>query len=161
MRYQPRFCLCLSLLLSTIAGFPQTNVTGIDNIAEPHELTGQPRPAPPQPTQAERDLFDITGHLNNEQEMRSVMGALDNFLTKYPRYSDAYFLRAQIKACVLGSSNLSSIADDVHMAISQPGGQVYNETNYYSLLGKIAMQEGRHRTARRPTVEEWSQRATG
>jgi tetratricopeptide (TPR) repeat protein len=126
--------LCL-LIAGPSAAFSQTTGTRIDGLPEPPELSGKPKKVS-EPSEADRQLFEIIGHLKDETEAKSILPKLGDFITQYPDYSDAYFLRATCEACILNSSDFTSISNDVKAAMTHPG-QVYNQTDYYSLLGKI------------------------
>jgi tetratricopeptide (TPR) repeat protein len=128
------------LLATSFAVFAQT--IKIDAVSEPPELTGEPKKFSA-PTPADRQLGEIVSHLNIS-EMKSTLPMLNKFIEEHPDYSDAYFLRATSEACILNNRDLVSIAADVEAAMSHPGASVYNKTDYYSLLGKIAIERDKH-----------------
>lgn len=105
---------------------------------EPPELSGEPKKVT-KPSEADRQLFEIIGHLKDENETKSSLPELDEFIKKNPDYSDAYFLRATCAACILSSRDFNSISNDVRAAMAHSGQSIYNQTDYYSLLGKIEL----------------------
>jgi hypothetical protein len=127
--------LILYILLGTLPMLGQTDTLKIVGISEPPELTGAPKKVI-KPSDADTELFALIGHLKNEDETKSTLPQLDDFIAKHPDYSDALFLRATCKACILNDHNFTSIQSDVEAAMSHSG-EVYNNTDYYSLLGKI------------------------
>jgi tetratricopeptide (TPR) repeat protein len=135
--------LCSILLATTLQAFSQTILPNIDGVSEPPELTAEPK-KPSQPTQADRQLFEIVGHLKDQNETITTLPILNRFLDEHPDYSDAYFLRATCEACILNSRDWASITSDVEAAMSHPGGTVYNNTDYYSLLGKIEIAKAQY-----------------
>jgi tetratricopeptide (TPR) repeat protein len=125
--------LILHILLVALPTFAQSTTAKI--VSEPPELTGAPKKVT-KPSNADTELFEITRHLKDENEIKSTLPKLDEFIQRHPDYSDALFLRATCKACILNSNDFTSIQNDVEAAMSRSG-QVYNNTDYYSLLGKI------------------------
>lgn len=116
----------------------------MSGVAEPPELSGEPRKGT-QPSEADKQFLDI-GISDQPDEVKAALPKLDSFIEKYPDYPDAYFLRATYKACILNSSDFASVVNDVNTALSFPN-RIFNSTEYYSLLGKIALQEGKPREA--------------
>jgi len=134
---------CVLLVESTVV-FAQTLSTKITGVAEPPELTGEPKKVT-QPSEADKEFRNI--HISeNPDEVKAALPKLDGFIAKYPEYPDTYFLRAIYEACILNSQDFSSIENDVNKAISLPN-RIYTNTDYYSLLGKIALQKGELRKA--------------
>lgn len=129
--------LILSVALPTLA---QTGTLKISGVSEPPELTGTPKTFT-KPSDADTELFGIIGKLKDENETKSTLPKLDEFIERHPDYSDALFLRATCKACILNSHDFTSIQTDVEAAMSHAG-KVYNSTDYYSLLGKIELVRG-------------------
>ena len=127
--------LILYILLVTLPILAQTDNLKNVGVSEPPELTGAPKKVI-KPSDADAELFETIGHLKNEDETKSTLPKLDEFIKKHPDYSDALFLRATCNACILNSHDFMSIRNDVEAAMSHSG-QVYNDTDYYSLLGKI------------------------
>jgi|HubBroStandDraft_6_1064221.scaffolds.fasta_scaffold08537_6 tetratricopeptide (TPR) repeat protein len=127
--------LILYVLLVTLPILAQTDTPKIVGVSEPPELAGAPKKVI-KPSNADTELFEIIGHLKNEDETKSTLPKLDEFIKKHPDYSDALFLRATCNACILNSHDFISIQNDVEAAKSHSG-QVYSDTDYYSLLGKI------------------------
>jgi hypothetical protein len=139
---------CLLLAGSTVA-FSQTTSTPIDGVSEPPELTGEPKKFN-KPSDADSQLFEIIEHLKDQGETKSTLPKLDDFIRQHPGYSDAYFLRATCKACILDSSEFTSIANDVSAAMSYPGANVYNKTDGGNgCLGRIC--SGASASNSRPT----------
>src|SRR5437899_9580892 len=138
--YMFRAALVLTsiIIITTVPIFPQAS-SRIDGVSEPPELRGEPKKFN-QPTETEKRLFEIVGHLKNEDEARSTLPMLNKFIEDYPGYSDAYFLRATISRCVLDSHDFTSITADLASARTHTGASIYNETDYSSLLGKIAIE---------------------
>jgi tetratricopeptide (TPR) repeat protein len=134
---------CLLLVESTVV-FAQTVSTKVAGVAEPPELIGEAKKVT-QPSKADEQFLDI-GISDKPDEVKAALPKLDGFIAKYSDYPDAYFLRATYKACILNSDDFLSIENDVNKAISLPN-RIYNNTDYYSLLGKIALQEGKSREA--------------
>jgi hypothetical protein len=134
---------CLLLVESTIVS-AQTVSTKVTGVAEPPELTGEPKKVT-QPSEADKQFLDI-GISDKPDEVKAALPKLDGFIARHSDYADAYFLRATYKACVLNSDDFSSIEGDVNWAISLPN-RIYNNTDYDSLLGKIALQQGELREA--------------
>jgi len=134
--------LCGALLIAPVATFSQSPSTRIEGVSEPPELSGEPKKVS-KPTEAEKQLFEIIGHLKDEEEIRLTLPKMNEFIDQHPDYSDAYFLRATCEACILNSQDLAPISADVEAAMSHPG-KVYNDTDYYSLLGKIALKTGHY-----------------
>jgi tetratricopeptide (TPR) repeat protein len=125
----------LYILLVAFPTFAQITLPKINGVSEPPELAGAPKKVT-KPSDTDSELFEIIGHLKNEDETKSILPKLDEFIEKHSDYSDALFLRATCKACILNSHDFTSIQNDVEAAMSHSG-QVYNNTDYYSLLGKI------------------------
>lgn len=100
-------------------------------------MSGEPKKIV-QPSRSETQLLEIVGDLKDQDEAKSTMPGLDELITLHPDNSDACFLRAMCNACILNSHDFVSISSDVKEAMSHPG-QIYNETDYYSLLGKIEL----------------------
>jgi tetratricopeptide (TPR) repeat protein len=115
--------------------FAQTDTLKIVGASEPPEFTGAPKKGI-KPSDADTELFELIGHLKDEGETKSTLPKLDDFIARHPDYSDAQFLRATCKACILNDHGFASIQGDVEAAMSHSG-QVYNNTDYYSLLAKI------------------------
>lgn len=109
----------------------------IASVSEPPELMGEPKKFN-KPSDADHQLYDIIGHLKDAEETKSTLPKLDDFITQHPDNSDAYFLRATCTACILNSNDFVSISSDVKAAMSHSLKNIYNDTDYYSLLGKIA-----------------------
>jgi tetratricopeptide (TPR) repeat protein len=135
--------LCNLLLTMTLAAFSQTSSIKIDGVSEPPELSGEPKKVSPS-TEAERQLGEIVSHLKDQAEANSTLPTLNKFLEEHPSDSDAYFLRATCMACILDSRDFASMKSDVEAAMSHAGASVYNKTDYYSLLGKIAIRNGEY-----------------
>ena len=112
-------------------------------MSEPAELTGEPKKLR-EPTPAERQLFEIVGHLKDQDETKTTLPILSKFIEEHSDYSDAYFLRADCEACILNSRDWASITSDVESAMSHPGATIYNKSDYYSLLGKIAIAKAQY-----------------
>lgn len=129
--------LILYVLLAALPTFAQITAPKINRLSEPPELTGAPKKVV-KPSDADSELFEIIGHLKSEDETKSILPKLDEFIERHANYSDALFLRATCKACILNSQDFTSIRNDVEAAMSHSG-QVYNNTDYYSLLGKIEL----------------------
>jgi tetratricopeptide (TPR) repeat protein len=140
---RPPFILWGFLLALPV--FCQTGERTINGASEPPELTGEPRKIN-KPSEADSQLFEVIGHLKDEAETKSTLPKLNEFIALHPDYSDAYFLRATCQACILSSRDFVSISNDVNAAMSHPG-QVYNNTDYYSLLGKIELAKGNYAQA--------------
>lgn len=135
----------LFCLLFTPPLFSQTGMPGISRLSEPPELSGGPKEVN-KPSEADSQLFDIIGHLKDEEEIKSTLPKLDEFIRNHPDYSDALFLRATCTACILNSRDFTTVQNDVKAAMSHSG-QVYNITDYYSLLGKIEFAEANYSQA--------------
>jgi hypothetical protein len=71
----------------------QTSAVKIEDVSEPPELTGEPKKFT-EPTQADRQLFEIVNHLKDIEETKSTLPTLNKFIEQHPENSDAYFLRA-------------------------------------------------------------------
>jgi hypothetical protein len=127
--------MILWILLVALTTCAQTTTPTINGISEPPELTGEPKKVT-KPSDADSELFEIIGHLKNEDATKSTLPKLNEFIEENPDYSDALYLRATCNACILNSRDFPSIQKDVEAAMSHSG-QVYNNTDYYSLLGKI------------------------
>ena len=123
------------VMLAVLPAFAQITTSKITGISEPPELTGAPKKIT-NPSDADTELFEIIRHLKDEDEAKTTLPKLDEFIETHPTYSDALFLRATCKACILNSHDFTSIQNDVEAAMSHSG-QVYNNTDYYALLGKI------------------------
>src|SRR2546425_883865 len=113
------------LLAATLPAFSQTASIKIDRVSEPPELTGEPKKVD-KPSEADSQLLEIIGHLKGQDETKSTLPKLDQFIAQHPGYSDAYFLRATCQACILNSREFGSISNDVRAAMSHPA-QVYNK----------------------------------
>lgn len=132
-----------ALFAVTLRASSQTNPTKIDGVSEPPELTGEPKKRV-EATPTERQLFEIVGPLKTPDETMTAMPELNKFIDEHSDYSDAYFLRAYCDACILNSRDWASITSDVESATSHGGANIYNKTDYYSLLSKVAMAEGQY-----------------
>jgi len=130
-----RRSLILYILLGTLPILAQTDTLKIVGTSQPPELNGAPKKVI-KPSDADTEVFELIGHLKNQEETKSTLPKLDDFIARHPDYSDALFLRATCKACILNDHSFTSIQSDVEAAMSHSG-QVYNNTDYYSLLGKI------------------------
>jgi len=127
-------------ILFTVAIAPAfSQITKIDGVSEPPELT-QPPANFKKVTPVDLQLFEIVGHLTNQDEAKTALLSLNKFIDDHPDYSDAYFLRAVGKACFQNEPDLASVGADVEHAMSSPGGTIYNKTDHYSLLGKVALE---------------------
>ena len=135
--------LCSVLLGMTLPTYAQPMSVKIDGVSEPPELIGEPKKFK-EPIPADRQLFDVIGHLKDQDETKTALPSLNKFIDEHPDYSDAYFLRATCEACILNSRDWALITADVEAAMSHPGAAVYNKTDYYSLLGKIEMAKGQY-----------------
>jgi len=135
------FLLSSIFLATTLSA--QTASVRIAGVSEPPELTGEPKKLS-QPTQEDKELAEVVGHLKDEEGTRAALPALNKFIEGHPDRSDAYFLRATCNACVLSSHDWEGITADVKAAASHPGAAIYNSTDYYSLLGKIEMARGQY-----------------
>jgi tetratricopeptide (TPR) repeat protein len=140
-----RFVLILLVTLSA-RGFSQSSSTRIANIAEPPELTGEPAKLK-EASEADKQIFELVGHLKNEEETKATLPKLDAFIMQHPDYSDAYFLRATCLACILGSRDFAAISNDLNEALSHPQRAVYNDADYYSLLAKIEFASSKYEQA--------------
>src|SRR6266481_6050859 len=127
--------LILYTVLVSFPIFAQTDTLKIVGASEPPEFSGGPKKVI-KPSDADTELLELIGHLKNEDETKSTLPKLDDFIARHPDYSDAQFLRATCKACILKDHGFDSIQSDVEAAMSHSG-QVYNNTDYYSLLAKI------------------------
>lgn len=125
----------LTAALILFVPFPLNAQVTIEGVSEPPELSGEPKKVT-KPSDMDTELFELIGHLKNEDETKSALLKLDGFIARHPDYSDALFLRAFCKACILSDHGSTSIQSDVEAAMSHSG-QVYNNTDYYSLLGKL------------------------
>lgn len=147
-RMRPTIILCSLLLFSAFPAFAQT--VRIEGVAEPSELTGEPKKVK-QPSEADKQLFELMKDVKDnatDAEARAVVQKMDEFLKNFPDYSDVYFLRATYKACIQNNRDFDSITSDIKAAMSRPA-QIYNDTDYYSLLGKIALAQAQHEEALR------------
>jgi len=137
--------LCGLLIATAIPARSQDIAFRNDGVSVPPELSGEPKTFR-QPTQIDRQLFEVIGHLTEQERENVGLLALAKFIEEHPDYSDAYFLRAT-ETCELKSPNFQLIASDVRAAMSHSGSEVYKKADYYSLLGKIAMQEAHYKEA--------------
>jgi tetratricopeptide (TPR) repeat protein len=136
----------LGLVVTVAAMSAQTNSTRINGIDEPPELTGEPKKVT-QASEADRQMYEILkNNFKDESDIRAVLPKLDDFLNRFADYSDGYFLRATCEACILNSRDFASITSDVNKAMSLTG-EIYNVTDYYSLLGKVALARGEYQQA--------------
>lgn len=143
---QPITLFSILLLAASTTTFAQSISTKSNGIDEPPELTGEPKKVI-QPSEADRQMYEILkNNLKDESDIRAVLPKLSNFLNQYADYSDGYFLRATCEACMLNSHDFASIANDVNKAMSLTG-EIYNLTDYYSLLGKVALAKGEYQQA--------------
>jgi hypothetical protein len=92
----------------------------IEGVSEPPELSGEAKKVT-KPSDADTELFELIGHLKNEDETEFTLPKLDDFITRHPDYSDALFLRAYCKACILNDHGFTSIQSDVEAAMSRVG----------------------------------------
>ena len=135
--------LCSVLFAMTLQTYAQPISVKIDGVSEPPELIGEPKKLK-EPTPTERQLFEIVGHLKDQDETKTALPILNKVIEEHPDYSDAYFLRATCEACILNSRDWASITADVEAAMSHPGATVHNKTDYYSLLGKIGIAKAQY-----------------
>src|SRR5438046_1712234 len=108
------------LLASPVLMLSQTASTKINGVSEPPELTGEPKKFD-KPSESDRQLFEIIGKLQDEDDTKSSMPKLDEFIAQHPDYSDAYFIRATFAACILKSRDFTSVTSDVKAAMSHSG----------------------------------------
>jgi tetratricopeptide (TPR) repeat protein len=134
------------LLILPPSMFTQAVPFRVAGVSEPPELTGEPKKVN-KPSEADRQLFEVVQHVSDENEMKTSLPKLNEFIAEHPEYSDAYFFRATCAACILDSHDLSQMKADVEAAIAHPDRKVYGDTEYYSLLGKIELAMGRYRNA--------------
>jgi tetratricopeptide (TPR) repeat protein len=123
------------VILGVLPTLAQITTRMISGVSEPPELTGAPKKVT-KPSEADTEFIELVGHLKNEEETKSAIPKLNDFIDKHPDYSDALFLRAYCKACILNDHDFALIQSDVEGAMSHSG-LVYNNTDYYSLLGKM------------------------
>src|SRR5207248_1356870 len=94
---RPTFILCSLMFSSLLAAFAQN---GIDLVSAPPELSDEPKKVN-KPSEADEQVFEIMKHLGKaDAEAKANLPKLDDFLKRYPDYSDAYFLRATHNACI-------------------------------------------------------------
>jgi tetratricopeptide (TPR) repeat protein len=130
--------ILLGIVLAASTASLQITLTRIEGIDEPPELIGEPKKVT-LPSEADRQMYEILkNNLKDESDIRAVLPKLNDFLSRFSDYSDGYFLRATCEACVLQARDFSSITSDVNKAMSLTG-ELYNLTDYYSLLGKVAL----------------------
>jgi tetratricopeptide (TPR) repeat protein len=134
-----RALLAFGLVIAATVPVPSQTPIKIDGVSDPPELSGEPKKFN-QPSETDRQLFEIVKHLKDENEARSALPSLNKFIEEHPHYSDAYFLRATLNACILNSRDFGSIMADVKAAMSDGDASIYNTTDYYSMLGKIALE---------------------
>lgn len=140
------FAFFVLILTITLPNFAQTGTLRIEKVSEPPELTGEPKKIT-KPSEADNAILEIIGHLKDPPETKSTLPKLDEFIKQYPDYSDAYFLRATCNACILENRDFASISADVRAAMSHPNPNVYNKTDYYSLLAKISLVKANYQQA--------------
>src|ERR1700687_3416862 len=136
---RPLLVLCSFLLFTIYPALSQTASIKISEVSEPPELTGEPKEFV-KPTEMDKEFYEIVQHVKDtdDSETRASLRKLDEFIVQHPDYSDAYFLRATCRACILDSRDFSAIVSDVQATMSHSS-QLYSTTDYYSLLGKIAL----------------------
>jgi len=148
----PRRLLGISLLIaSQLLAFPQLSPVKIAGVAEPPELTGEPKKIK-KPTEALRQFAEVTGDVLDKDKAKAARPKLNDFIQRHPDYSDAYFMRAMCDLCVLNSHDYSSALTDVELAISThpvfTGQTAYdNLTPHYSLRAKIRLAMEQYREA--------------
>lgn len=71
--------LILYILFVTLPILAQTDNLKIVGVSEPPELTGAPKKVI-KPSDADTELFETIGHLKNEDETRSTLPKLDEFI---------------------------------------------------------------------------------
>ena len=141
---RPTLVICCLLLAGAAAGISQTVPGKTGTNAEPPELTGAPKKVT-QPSEADKEFLEI-GIAANPDEAKTALPKLNSFIAGHTDYSDAYFLRATYEACILNDTDFNLVVNDLNAAISGKRG-IYTDRDYYSLLGKIALREGKPREA--------------
>jgi hypothetical protein len=116
---RPFFFSCCLLLAIPTATFSQTIPSKIDGVVEPPELTGQPKKViktSEAEAETDRQFFEIIGHVKEQDETKSALPALNQFIAEHPDHSDAYFVRATSEACILNNRDFTPISTDVWAA---------------------------------------------
>src|SRR6266481_4931283 len=134
---RPLLVLCSFLLFTIHPAFSQTASIKISGVSEPPELMGEPKEFV-KPTDTDKEFYEIVVRVKDTDgsETRASLQKLDEFIKRYPDYSDAYFLRATCQSCILDSHDFKAIESDVRETMSRSS-KIYTTTDYYSLLGKI------------------------
>jgi len=134
----------LLILVVPAAILPQANSLKIRGVSEPPELTGEPKEFV-KPTEMDKEFYEIVQHVKDtdDSETRASLQKLDEFIKRHPDYSDAYFLRATCQSCILDSHDFKAIESDVRATMSHSS-KIYGITDYYSLLGKLALATGQY-----------------
>jgi len=141
------FISCCLLLAAPTLSFPQTASSRIVGISEPPELSGEPKKLVT-PSEADRQFYEIFGQMkNDEAEVKATIPKFDQFIAQHTDYSEAYFLRATLNFCLLNSRDFAAISSDVKSAMSHTRQGLYNDADYYSMLGKIAMETAKYAEA--------------
>jgi tetratricopeptide (TPR) repeat protein len=138
------FRFWLLILFFAPAMFSQTAPLKIEGVSEPPELTGEPKEFV-KPTDTDSEFYEIVVHVKDtdDSETRASMAKLDEFIKRHPDFWDAYFLRATCQSCILNSNDFNAIASDVRATMSHQS-KIYSATDYYSLLGKLALATGQY-----------------
>src|SRR5260370_22402651 len=92
---QSRLVLALVVLVA-VPTFAQTTTPEFSGISEPPELAGVPKQVA-KPSEADSELFEFVGHLTNEDETKSTLPKLDEFIEKHPDSRTPYFSAQPLK----------------------------------------------------------------
>jgi tetratricopeptide (TPR) repeat protein len=133
------------LIVSARGAFSQSSSTRIPGVSEPPELTGEPRKLSP-PNEDDVQFSKLLGNKTDDQ-VKAALPQLNEFIKQHPNFSSAYFLRATLTSCKSDNPDYASISNDVKAAMSNAGSGMYNDTDYYSLLGKVDLATGKYEQA--------------
>jgi tetratricopeptide (TPR) repeat protein len=133
------------LIVSSPGAFSQSSSTRIAGVSEPPELTGEPKQVS-KPNEVDLEFFKLFENKSDDQA-KAAMPQLDEFITQHPNYSNAYMFRVTLTACKSDNPDYASISNDVKAALSNSSSSIYNDTDYYSLLGKINLATGKYEQA--------------
>jgi tetratricopeptide (TPR) repeat protein len=134
------------LLSLTHATFSQTLSTKIAGVTDPPELAGEPK-VPVKPNEVDTQFWEVLSPMNDPASTKAALPQLGEFIRQHPDYVDAYYFRATTEACELDSRDFPAISEDLKVAMSHGKGALFNTTESYSLLAKIAFATAKYMEA--------------
>jgi tetratricopeptide (TPR) repeat protein len=127
----------------------QSAPTSIVGVAEPPELTGEPKPVSPPPTDAERQLLEAITALNfaetDPAKMKAQRDELDRRIRRAPEYADGHTARALLSC---DHEPPEDILADIAKALSAPKSFLSgHKSTLRAFRAKLHLNNGHYREA--------------